>query len=168
VVAFNTGHFGGAIFRIAEGGGGVVELNRSAVAGLFPTDRGVLAPLGGIGPNGVLRIAKDGDGRWRISKVLDLDDDVLTGALDAEGALLLATELGLFRIDSYGCVLAKHEFGVGRILPIGLHVTSSGDIYVGAAGAVLQLRAGVHGHAEQWLLPPLAPPGGRVARPASG
>jgi hypothetical protein len=155
LVAYDSGEFGGGLSWFDASG-----TFRQSIAGentirVLATPSGIMAvawTADMVEPTGhVLRLRWSGK-RWLFekTKLPDVPGGVL---LDSDGTLLVATTKHLLRVGPGAQLTVLHRGAWSDIVPTSVVKDADGAIYLGGRYAVIRLRPGPSGYAEEWLAP---------------
>jgi hypothetical protein len=102
IVAFNAGEFGAGLWWFSPDGKGRYKIAEAWVRGFYSTDGGLLAIEGlahkGRSAGRIIRLVRDGGGRWRSEDLIDLKHAPEVAVKRADGSLFIATTVRLLRV----------------------------------------------------------------------
>jgi hypothetical protein len=157
LVGYNSGEFGGGLFRFNADGRFVEEMTSENVVRIVADPRGPIVFTGiahlGVDRGEVLRISHWA-GRWRVTRAA-LPSDPRAILAESDGSFLVVTAHQLVRVtQNLRAVVLHHGSWGGHVAPTSIVRDSSGTIYVGMRYAVARLRMNGRAFAEEWLVPP--------------
>jgi hypothetical protein len=160
VIGFNKGEWGGALWWFSPDGKKRYKISGDQVVGFFKTDAGLLALEEGISygttsRGRIIRLTRDGDGRWHSEPFVDLEGVPQTAVMGADGTLTVATHDRLLRVH-VGTrkldVLLRDAFW-GGLYPRSMMVAPSGTVYLGMRHGVARVDKTGTAYEAFWLLP---------------
>jgi hypothetical protein len=159
IVAFTAGEFGAGLWWFSPDGKGSYKIADAWVRGFYSMDGGLLAIEGlahrGRSAGRIIRLVRDGGGRWRSEDLIDLKHVPEVAVKEADGSLFIATTDRLLRVvpsDTKVEVIHDHAFW-GGLYPNSIVVAPGGRIYLGMRHGVAKLEKNGGYYKVVWLLP---------------